>query len=63
MFVGGGCRLRFSVYCGDGGVGILGVASPKPPAEGRLRPPDPLQMGVRCTHKFWKMPKGFTLAP
>ena len=54
MFVGGGCRLRFSVYCGDGGVGILGVASPKPPAEGRLRPPDPLQMGVRvCCGGGW----------
>ena len=28
-----------------GGFVILGVSSPKPPAEGRLRPPVPLQMG------------------
>jgi hypothetical protein len=30
----------------------LGVASPKPPAEGRLRPPDPLQKGVRVCGLF-----------
>jgi hypothetical protein len=47
MFVGGGCRLEWWVYCKDGGFVILGVTSPKLPAEGRLRPPDPLQMGVR----------------
>jgi hypothetical protein len=37
---GGGFFLK------DGGFVILRVTSPKLPAEGRLRPPDPLQMGV-----------------
>ena len=36
----------FGWCCKHGGVGILGVASPNPPAEGRLRPPDPLQKGA-----------------
>jgi hypothetical protein len=38
---GGGFCLK------DGGFVILGVTSPKLPAEGRLRPSDTLQKGVR----------------
>jgi hypothetical protein len=55
MFVGGGCRQGGWVYCRDGGFVILGVTSPKPPAEGRLRPPEPLQMGVRDCGLFEKL--------
>jgi hypothetical protein len=47
VVVGGGCRQGWWVFGRDGGFVILGVTSPKLPAEGRLRPPDPLQMGVR----------------
>jgi hypothetical protein len=46
---GWGCRLGFWVCLKFGGFAILGVTSPKLPAEGRLRPPDPLQTGVRAT--------------
>ena len=43
---GGGCRLGFLVGCRLGGFVILGVTSPNPPAEGRLRPPDPRPEGA-----------------
>jgi hypothetical protein len=46
LVTGGGCRQGVRVCCRLGGFVILGVTSPKPPAEGRLRPPDPLQKGV-----------------
>jgi hypothetical protein len=54
MFVGGGCRQGGWVFVRDGGFVILGVTSPKLPAVGRLRPPAPLQKGVRDMFDFFR---------